>query len=412
MTQRSLGGSTVAPVRIVTTGRAPRRAPALRGSWRAVLVAVMTVLVGLTLAPAASAHEGSDPEIAAVLDRATPDMPGVRVTVQTTRLGSQFVVENPTPTEVTILSSVGDPLFRIGPEGVLGNFRSPEWYTSKVPGGAVAIPEKAAEKGTPVWARVSEEPAWGWFDHRLHAATLDPQQKSDHEPLKAFGTWTVPVLYGEALGSVEGHFEYRPPLGSFVPTLSQTQPAAGVTLTALQGNPTPGVAIDNAGPSEVVVLGDAGEPYLRLTANGAEANQLSPTWIASQDPAAVAGTGLDPTAAPQWVPVGSTGQYSFTLDRAGPAQDLAALYEVTSPTVIREWTVSLLVNGERIDVDGETTLTPPGYTGSGWGMWTITGLVLAVLAGTAAVVWWLRRHRATPPAPPQKPQRAATSAQA
>jgi hypothetical protein len=400
MIQRSPGGTSEAPV---LTGRAPRRvpAPAPRRSWRAVLVVTLTVLAGLTLAPAASAHEASDPELSAVLDTLAPEMPGVSMTVQTTRLGSQFVLENPTPTEVTILSSVGDPLFRVGPEGVLGNFRSPEWYTSKVPGGAVSIPEKAAEKGRPVWVRVSDEPAWGWFDHRLHAANLDPEQKAETAPLEAFGTWSVPLKYGEALGSVDGHFEYRPSLGQFTPTLSETQPAPGVTLTALQGNPTPGVAIDNAGPSEVVVLGAEEEPYLRITPNGTEANQLSPTWVSSQDPSAVAGSAADPAAPPQWVPVGTTGQYSFTLERASPDQELAGLYALSSPTVVREWTVSLLVDGERIDVAGETTMTPAGYQ-SGWGFWAVAGLVLAALVVAAAVVWFLRRRAAgrpqTPPA--------------
>jgi hypothetical protein len=297
---------------------------------------------------------------------------------------------------------VGDPLFRIGPDGVLGNFRSPEWYTSKVPGGAVTIPQRAAEKGAPVWVRVSQEPAWGWFDHRLHAATLAPEQKADTDALEAFGTWSVPVKYGEALGSVDGHFEFRPALGTFVPTLSETEPAAGVTLTALQGNPTPGVAVHNAGPNEVVVLGDAGEPYLRIMPTGTEANELSPTWIASQDPSAVAGSAADPAAPPRWVPVGTNGQYSFTLDRAGPDQDLAGLYTTSSTTVVREWTVSLLVNGERIDVAGETTLTPAGVTDGGWGFWTIAGLVLLVLIVAAAVVWLLRRRSAgsRPQAPP------------
>lgn len=395
MTPSSPGSTAEAPV---LTGRAPRRVPTRCGR-RALLVVVMTVLTGLVLTPWASAHEGSDPEIAAVLDRVTPEMPGVSLTVESTRLGLQFVLENPTPTEVTVLSSVGDPLFRIGPDGVLGNFRSPEWYTSKVPGGAVSIPEKAVEKGSPVWARVSEEPAWGWFDHRLHAATLSPEQKANTAPLEPFGTWTVPVTYGAALGSAEGHFEFRPTLGQFVPTLSEPNLAPGITLTALQGNPTPGIAIDNAGQGEVVVLGDADEPYLRITPYGTEANRLSPTWVSAQDPSAAAEAATDPAAAPQWVPVGSTPQYSFTVARAGPDQDLATLYAADGPTVVREWTVALVVDGRRIDVGGRTTLTPAGYSGGGgWGFWMTVGIVLVA---AAVAGWFLRRRRgaAPPPAP-------------
>src|SRR6185436_2355742 len=109
----------------------------------------------------------------------------------------------------------------------------------------------------------------------------------------------------------------------FEPTLTNTQPAPGVTLTALPGNPTPAISVSNTGPDEVVVLGDQDEPFARITNKGAEANTLSPTWVASQDRAAVATSGADPKAPPRWEAVGNTGQYSFTLDRAGPQQDLA-----------------------------------------------------------------------------------------
>ncbi|MGH3566698.1 MAG: hypothetical protein ACRDRH_11835 [Pseudonocardia sp.] len=387
-------GSPEAPVR---TGWAPRRVPATQAlrTGRALLVVAVTVLVALVLAPAAQAHEGTDGEIAALLDRVTPEMPGVALIVETTALGPQFVLENATATELTVLSSVGDPLFRVGPEGVFGNIRSPEWYTSKTPDGAITVPERAAEKGVPVWLKVSRDPNWGWFDHRLHAVSLSPEQKAGTAPLEAFGTWTVPLQYGDALGSADGHFEYRPPLGTFTPTLSDTSPAPGVTLTALPGNPRPAVAIDNSGSSEVIVLGDVGEPYLRITAAGAEANGASPTWITSQNPAAQGEQAGDPTVPPRWVPVGTNPNYAFTLERAGPEQDLAALYRITEPAVVRSWSVSLLVNGTPVVVDGETTITPAGYEPSFWGSWAVPGgvvLLLAALIGGG--VWVVHRRRA------------------
>ena len=355
----------------------------------------------VTLTPAAQAHEGTDPTVAAVLDRIAPDMPGVTIEVETTRLGPQFVLENPTPTEVTILSSVGDPLFRIGPQGVLGNFRSPEWYTSKTPDGAIAIPERAAEQGPPVWAQVSKEPSWGWFDHRLHSVKVAPDQKDRTAPLSTIGTWTVPLEYGDALGSVDGHFEYRPAVGTFAPSLEETRPAPGVTLTALQGNPTPGIAITNEGRSEVVVLGDAGEPYLRMTAaGGTEANQASPTWIASLDPAARGELAGDAAAPPQWQVVQPAAQYSFVLDRAAPDQALTELYAITDETVVRNWTLSLVVDGQRRDVAGTTTMTPLGYQPSSVGWWLLgAGIVLAAGAGRGGRVvrpQAPRRGRPTP----------------
>lgn len=403
MLSSSPGSAAVAPV---PHGRAPRRvsdpSPRPRRMWRSAVVGAVAVLAGLVLAPAALAHEASDTTIAAVIDTITPAPEGLDITIETTRLGSQFVLENSSPTEVTILSSVGDPLFRIGPEGVLGNFRSPEWYTAKVPSGAITIPERAAERATPVWARVNQEPAWGWFDHRIHNAVLPDEQRAVTPPLANLGTWSVPFKYGDQLGSIEGHYEYRPPLGTFMPSLSEETPARDLTLTALQGNPTPGISVNYEGQGEVVVLGTEGEPYLRITPNGTEANALSPTWVASQDPSAVAGRGLDPTAPPEWVPVNAGTQYSFSIDRGNPVQDLAGLYAIQEPTVVSEWTLSLIVDGERIEVQGETEMIPAGY--EGWGWWAIAGFIALGVVVLAVAAWFARRWWRSRPAPaPSRP---------
>ncbi|HVL84123.1 MAG TPA: hypothetical protein VM367_07555 [Pseudonocardia sp.] len=359
----------------------------------------LSLVAGMLLAPAALAHNSPDQDVLPVIDRITPEMEGVTISIETTPLGSQFVVENPTETEVTILSSVGDPLYRIGPEGVLGNFRSPEWYTGKVPDGAITIPERAAERGTPVWARVNTDPAWGWFDHRLHAVGVEPERKAELAPLAELGTWSVPVQFGGQLGAIEGHYEFRPPVGQFVASISETEPAPGVTLLALQGNPTPGLSIDNNGSSEVIVLGDEGEPYLRITPAGTEANALSRTWVTSQDPSAVAGRGLDPAAPPQWVPANAGSQYSIVLRRAEPEQDLAELYAIESPTVVREWTVSMIIDGRPVEIQGETTMTPVGYEPSVW--WTVLYVVGAVLVAGAVMtgLWWFVARRRSRPGP-------------
>ena len=371
------------------------QSPSVRRAWRALIAVAVAAAAGLVLAPAAQAHEGTDFEIVAILDRVSPEMPGVTTKVETTPLGPQFVLENPTPTEVTVLSSVGDPLFKIGPAGVLGNFRSPEWYTSKVPNGAITIPERAAERGTPVWARVSTDPAWGWFDHRLHTVKLAPEQKAVTPPLAQLGSWTVPVMFGETLGSVDGHYEFRPRLGSFVPELSDETPAPGVTLSALPGDPRPGVSVANTGAREIVVLGQAGEPYLRLTSAGTEANGASPTWIASQNPSAQGASAGDPTAPPQWVSVNLAPQYSFSIPWAEPEQDLAGLYKITEPTVVRQWGLTLVVDGQSVVVNGTTTMYPLGYEPSVWGFWLLLGGALLAGAGAVfAVVVVVRRRRA------------------
>ena len=380
--------AAVAPV----SGRAPRRAST---DFRMCSVLLLTLVGGLLAAPVASAHENPDGAVAAVLDRTSVPMPGLNVQVVTTRLGPQFVLENPTQTEVTILSRAGDPFLKIGPGGVLANFRSPEWYASKVPTGTVTVPEEAKDGGPPVWARISRESSWGWFDHRLHDRSGTPADQASYQPLQNIGPWSVPVLYGQQPSAIEGHFEYRPALGQFTPSLANSEPMPGVTVQALPGNPTPALLVQNAGPDEVVVLGDEGEPFLKIAPSGTQANALSPTWAKQQDTSGQAGPKPDAKAPPQWIMVGANGQYSFVLDRAGPTGDLAALYKIDAPTVVSNWTVTLLRGSERVDVAGQTTLVPIGSEPINWVFWLVAGVAALLVA--AAVVLYLRRRRGAGP---------------
>ena len=57
------------------------QSPSVRRAWRALIAVAVAAAAGLVLAPFAQAHEGADFEIVAILDRVSPEMPGV-----TTRL--------------------------------------------------------------------------------------------------------------------------------------------------------------------------------------------------------------------------------------------------------------------------------------------------------------------------------------
>ena len=375
------------------------RRPATTGSVVLVLAA-LGVLVG---APSALADSEADPLIAAVVDHVTPGVPGVTVDSVLTNLGPQFVVDNPTRTEFVVLSSAGDPFLRIGPLGVLANIRSPQWYTSKTPAAGVSIPPQAVDHAVPLWGRVSDTPQWGWYDPRLQAPQLTPAQVATATPLQHLGDWSVPVQYGGTLGAIAGHFEYRPPLGQFDSSVSQTQPLPSVTLAVLRGNPTPALSVTNTGDTDVSVLGDAGEPFLIIGPSGTRANNLSPTWFALQnadDQQSLRDSGVRPDAhaAPQWVAAGGGAQYSFVLNRANPTVGLATLYAASGPTVVSNWTVTLRSGGRRIDVTGTTTLRPAGDRGRGrWQsplLWVGIGIALVLLA--AALVLRRRSRRRAP----------------
>ncbi|MFC4947008.1 hypothetical protein [Pseudonocardia sp. GCM10023141] len=355
----------------------------MRRRLPALLAAIPALVAGLAFAPVASAQEaagGSD--VALLVDRVAPEMPGVTLTADATAPGPRLVLRNPTATEVTVLSSAGDPMLRVGPGGAFGNLRSPEWFTAKTADGSGPVPETTAEHAKPIWLQVSADPAWSWFDQRLRAAVPTPLQRAAAKPLDRFGSWTVPLAYGDVTGSAAGHSEFRPASGTFTPEVSNARPAPDVTVAVAAGSSVPDVTVQNSGRSDVVVLGAAGEPYLRLSPQGSAANTASPTWRAAQDPAvpdpaAPDPAAPDPAAVPQWTPVSTEARATFPLPGATLTPEPAALYAMTEPAVVSTWRLSLLVDGRPTTVDGSTTLTPAGYVEPWWHRWVVPAIVAA-----------------------------------
>ena len=88
-------------------------------------------------------------------------------------------------------------------------------------------------------------------------------------------------------------------------------------------------------------------------------------------------------------------QYSFSIPWAEPEQDLAGLYKIKEPTVVRQWGLTLVVDGQPVVVNGTTTMYPLGYEPSVWGFWLLLGGALLAGAGAVfAVVFVVRRRRA------------------
>ena len=237
---------------------------------RRALVVLAAVLVCGTALPAAGHEEV--PGVASVLDAVEPALPaGVTVQVRVSA-ADQLLVENRTPTELTVLGESGEPFLRIGPQGVLANLLSPAWHLSNDPEGAQVPPEADPAK-PPRWGRVSRDPSWGWFDHRLHRARLAIAPAARPGEVVRLEEWTVPYRYGATSGAFRGHREYAPPAGAFEARVLSAPD--GMTATVLPG-PVPGLLVQAQRP--VVVLGAEGEPFVRFTATGAEANEASPTW--------------------------------------------------------------------------------------------------------------------------------------
>lgn len=337
----------------------------------------------------AGAHE-EVPGVRAVLDRVEPPLPDGVVVQARISVADQLLVENRTDTNLFVLGDDGEPFLRIGPEGTYANVKSAAWFRSNDPTGAAVPPDDVDPKAEPVWARVTPEPVWGWFDHRLHRGQLTrPPAVDDPDKPVVLEEWTVPMRYGETAVSVKGHREYKFPSGFFTSRV-MAHPSE-LDVFALNGIvPAVAAAKTSTAGETVTVLGEGGEPMLRWTAAGAEANEASPTWVFSQEAkggyrrtGALEAVGAN--EAPRWVRLRSP-QVTW-LDRRG---QLAV--EGHEPKIgdRKVWRVPVLIGDQRGEIVAEThygeVATPEapidddegGGGGGGWPWWQ------SVLIGGAA----------------------------
>ena len=374
---------------------------------RSVSIAVALALgVGVGLLPAgpASAH-GGDGLAQPILESVSPSVPGINVEVAFSAT-YQLIVSNTTPQTLTFFADAGEPFLEIGPDGVRGNFASPTFLDSTVPTGRDTYPPQAKPGAdvTPIWRRLSKEPTWGWYDHRLHPAdSYIPPEMQQAGKTVVLGQWRIPLRLGDQAGELKGTIEYRPPKGAYsMVQKSSKNPADGVTIEVVPASFVPALFVKNDSPDPVVVLGREGEPFARIGPKVSEVNVHSPTWAAIQqaqgkDPSDEA----DPKAEPQWQQVAPTAAWNWLEFRAAaPKTDPpAAVIERGKATTVKAWSIPYLIGDRRGTIDGITEFVPlaelrkragegsPGG-GSGGGSDTMlyagAGLAAAVLA---AAIW-------------------------
>jgi hypothetical protein len=355
--------------------------------WRAVVAALYvtasSVAVAVPAVPAA-AHT-TDPTIVTRIDAVTPPLPGVTVEVRA-GAADQLLVVNTTAQPVEVVATGGEPFLRIGPDVVAANLDSPDWYRANSPQGAARVPATAKAGAKPRWATVARGASWGWFDHRLHDTerSLTPELRGVRRTVRLAG-WTVPLRHGGAAVTVSGHVEYRPVLGSFRTVV--TDRPRGVEVDALDGR-VPGLFLRWDGKGALVVRGIAREPFARLTTNGAEVNDASPTWQEDQRLRGVAppGVPVDAGATPAWRRTGTSPQLTW-LDRrlayapGFPPDDVA---RAGTETTLVEWSVDVDAAGVAGQVRGTTTWVPSGVqegrdTRRRWTVVVFAGAALAVV---------------------------------
>jgi hypothetical protein len=330
---------------------------------RRALAGLAVALFGLAVSPPVSAHQG-DGLAQPIIETMSPAVPGITVEVAYS-VNYQFIVSNTTPQPITILADTGEPFLRVGPDGVEGNFASPALYDSNAPNGRLEFPPqaKAGADVPPNWRRLSRQPNWGWYDHRLHPAgqVLPPEVRTATEPV-VLGRWKVPIRVGDQAGEVQGRFEFRPPTGSYgmVQKSSQT-PVDGVKIQVASGRVVPAIYVENRSPDPVVVLGRDGEPFARIGPAVSEVNVRSPTWAEiqqanGQDPS----DETDPRAEPKWQKVADGPSWFWLEFRAAAPKDdpPAAVIRQGKAVTVRNWSIPYLVGDRRDTIEGITEFVP------------------------------------------------------
>lgn len=331
---------------------------AINSIGRGLLPVAAAGLLVLVWATPAQAHT-ADSHVRTVIDDIAPAMPDVEVRVEA-GVATQLIVENFGDETVTVLGRDGTPFLRIGPDGVWGDRSTTDFYATATPTGGLPRPPDAPDE--PTWVQLAVDPAWGWFDHRLHPGPLTTPRDLDpgDTPIE-FHDWQVPMQHGDQDVLVRGHLEFAIVPGSVIATLSSDrEPLPGVTVTVSQGR-VPAILLDNATEEEVLVRGQEGEPFLRIGPDGVFGNEHSPSFVDDQryrgrevpEPPRA-------DASPAWVELAGEPRYAWLEERARYPREQPPQDVVTSDrtTVLREWSAPIEQGDDRVTLHGETRWMP------------------------------------------------------
>ena len=117
---------------------------------------------------------------------------------------------NTTAKVLEIPGRQGEPFLEIGPKGVFGNERSPEYYLSGTQT-VREVPALADPKAPPRWKRLSEEPVWSWLEYRARLSASTHQRSTLGTTEHTVLSWTTPVMFGGESLEIVGHVEWIPP---------------------------------------------------------------------------------------------------------------------------------------------------------------------------------------------------------
>jgi hypothetical protein len=122
-------------------------------------------------------------------------------------------VRNETDQTLRVIGRGGEPFLTIGPRGVFGNVRSPDYYL----GGNQTIrpvPASADPTRPPRWKRLSSLPIWSWLEFRARIPPSSEQRAVLGPDRRTILSWTTPMIFGNDPIQVTGHVDWIPPVAT------------------------------------------------------------------------------------------------------------------------------------------------------------------------------------------------------
>jgi hypothetical protein len=175
----------------------------VRKHW-AALAAVTACLV---LIPVGSAlgHAGGNPNYRSVIDRVTPNVPGVHFEVLSYDAYMELLDQS--GHEVVIYGYEGEPYARVlKDETVQVNERSPAYYLNETRYPVEStVPSAANAKAPPRWKTVGSNGNFLWHDHRMHyGSTATPPQVTDTSRKTKVFDYEIPIRIDGRKGAIDG----------------------------------------------------------------------------------------------------------------------------------------------------------------------------------------------------------------
>lgn len=327
--------------------------------WGRLVAPLLTAALTLLGASVAHAHgSGSDDSkgsVHAILDPMPPELSKLRVQLRKT-LAPQLLVANPTAESLVVEDETGRPFLRIGPDKAEGDLGSAAFHRTNTVMAPGAIPAEVSEQ--PRWTVVEATPNWGWFDLRLRTDGIDvPHHVVDAGESVSVGEWAIPVRLGGKASVISGRFEYRPAATGIaqanVVDLGALKDKA--LVRAMPGSSRPGLFLSYHSDSPLTLMGEQGEPFLRFSQHGVEANRQSPTWASVAPAGAPSFVESDNTEDVRWVQISGGRSYGWIEPRAGYA---GPVEDSSRPGVVKRWQIPIRIGDSQSRIQGETEWIP------------------------------------------------------